>query len=302
MNGAFRIHDQANQVDQPFGALVQLILTVFLAWAVLLWTGPALAEDNSQSALANPLAINVKPSPSADQVGQPTKKVESLLPGQTIKMQGGGEMRIFSEDGRIEITAEEGSVILFEGMVKVESKPWLEDRPVLAREASDNVKLVPQFRLNLGQANVQVVTGQEMRLATPLITSAVRGTSFKMEVAQDGSSTLDVLEGKVLSMARDGQVSLLEAGKSARLTAAKFTEFLQGLSVEIPLGGDWRDVDPQVLNGAVSRAFGSSLDFLRDKTGEVTGELAETLAMLTPKESNSPQARNFPQKEMLVKP
>ncbi|MDR0549477.1 MAG: hypothetical protein LBI10_08760 [Deltaproteobacteria bacterium] len=256
-------------------------------------------------ALANPLAINVKP---VSQTGQAQKKVEPLLPGQAIKMEGGGEVRIYSEDGRIQITSQEGSVVLFDGMVKVESKPWLEDRPVLVREAQagTETKLVPQFRINVGQADVEVVPGQEMRLAGPLIISAVRGTKFSMSVSDDGSSFLNVLEGKVLSMARDGQVELLDAGKKASLTATKFTNFLRNLNVKIPVGGDWRSVDRQVLDQAVSQAFGDSFDFLggaMEKAKGAKDDISAKMAELTSRVVESPAvASDAPRKNMVAKP
>jgi hypothetical protein len=274
--------------------------------AALAIAGTAQAQAipaNDEFALANPLTMNVKPVS-----GQPTtaRKVEALLPGQTIKMEGGGEVRIVSEDGRIQITSKEGSVVLYDGMVKVESKPWLEDRPVLAREAQagGETKLVPQFRINLGQADVEVVPGQEMRLASPLIISAVRGTKFSMSVQDDGSSFLNVVEGKVLSMARDGQVELLEAGKNIGLTAAKFTEFLRNLDIKIPVGGDWRGIDRQVLDQAVSKAFGDSLNFLNgaaDKARAAKDEVSAKLAEIATQSLENNQSI-YPRKDMAAKP
>jgi hypothetical protein len=282
------------------------LLAMILAWPGIAFSQSSPAKSADDGALANPLAISVKPELANGQTS--TKKVEALLPGQTIKMEGGSDIRIFSEDGRIQITAQEGAVILYEGMVKVESKPFLEDRPVLAREAKaqESEKLAPQFRINLGKAEVQVVPGQEMRLASPLIISAVRGTKFSMDVTDDGSSKLNVVEGKVLSMARDGQVKLVEAGKAAELTSAKFTDFLRSIGTKIPAGGDWRSIDRKVLDQAVTKAFGESYDFLKDAKDAVGSKVLEAKDSIAEK-ANELTARNtdagaIPRKEMAAKP
>jgi hypothetical protein len=283
------------------------LLAVGLLAMALSFPGQAFGQeaDDEEFALANPLAINASPTASVD---RQSKTVVPLEPGQAIKMEGGGEVRIYSEDGRIQISSQEGSVILFDGMVKVESKPWLEDRPVLVREAQagSGTKLVPQFRIDLGQADVEVVPGQEMRLASPLIISAVRGTKFSMKVQEDGSSYLDVLEGRVLSMARDGKVELLEAGKAMGLTAAKFTNFLKTLNVKIPSGGDWRSVDRQTLDEAVTKAFGGSFEFLGgavEKAKEAKAELSAKLSDLAVKTVEPPVEKTaFPRKDMAAKP
>jgi hypothetical protein len=291
-----------------------LALALFLPALALSQAKPVPSKSNQANAapdksalegtdLANPLSINVKPHLTS---AQSTKRVESLSPGQTIKMEGAGDIQIYSEDGRIQITAQEGSVILFDGMVKMEAKPWLEDRPVLAREVKGQKpeKLAPQFRIHLGQAEVQVAPGQELRLASPLIISAVRGTKFSMSVKEDGSSKLSVLEGKVLSIARDGQIKMLEAGRAVELTAAKFTEYLRGLNIKIPDGVDWRSVDRQVLDRAVSQTFGDSLDFLSEVSGSVAeakDNLASNFNDLSSKNVQS-QDNAIPRKEMAIKP
>jgi hypothetical protein len=143
-----------------------------------------------------------------------------------------------------------------------------------------------------------------MRLASPLIISAVRGTKFSMSVDDDGSSFLKVAEGKVLSMARDGKVELLEAGKAVSLTAAKFTDFLRGLNVKIPTGGDWRSVDRHDLDQAVKKAFGDSLNFLNEAASKVTEtkvDITGKLTDLAAKSVSNPQ-EDFPRKDMAVKP
>jgi hypothetical protein len=298
----FKFHFKSQLFLPVFGSLMVLALVA----STLAFAAPPTANEPNG---ANQ-SFNLSHIPTGN---QKDKRVESLTPGQSIKLEGGSDVRIVSSDGRIQITSKEGSVILFEGFVKNESKPWLTDHPVLASETTEAAqtarpKLVPQFKIDLGQAEVEVVPGQEMRLASPLIISAVRGTKFSMSVAKDGSSALNVLEGKVLSMARNGKVELLEAGKAVELSAAKFTEFLKGLNVKIPEGGDWRKVDSKVLTETVQTAFGDALDILNPveiKTPAAPKvELAKVLDATAKGPANAlpPAEGKYPRKDMAAKP
>ncbi|MDR1083780.1 MAG: FecR family protein [Deltaproteobacteria bacterium] len=285
---------------------------LFIAIGVLgltLFTGTLMAQDETAAqaqdglVLANPLDIKIRPQTNE---GQPSKSVDRFLPGQSVKMEGGREVRIFSDDGRIQITAQDGSVIEFEGMVQSHSKPWFDDRPVMVKDSDEQASvpnLVPQFRISYGQADIQVETGQELRVATPLIISAVRGTRFTMSVKEDGSSLVNVVEGRVMSMVRTGQVQLLEAGKAAELTAAKFTDFLREHNIKIPDGADWRSVDTAAVNRVVAQAFGNTMDTLGgalDTVKETGRDLTDKAKdLIPPKASRNP---NELKKEMVAVP
>ncbi|MDR1395245.1 MAG: FecR family protein [Deltaproteobacteria bacterium] len=278
-------------------------ITTFLLAGLLVWAAPLAAQEKrSETVPVNPININIKPQTPQ---GQPAKTVDRFLPGQSVKMEGGGEVRIFSDDGRIQITAQNGTVIQYEGMVAGASKPWMNDQPVLVRDASagSEAELVPQFRISVGEAEIQVQTGQELRVATPMIISAVRGTKFTMRVQEDGSSFLDVAEGKVLSMVRNGQVELLEAGKKISLSAAAFTDFLRSHNIRIPTGGDWRSVDINVINQKVSEAFGDSLNILNSGVQTVRDtaqQLSDKIVQAAPKQM--PHASGEARKEMVAVP
>jgi hypothetical protein len=107
-------------------------------------------------------------------------------------------------------------------------------------------------------------------------------------------------------MARDGKVELLGAGKAVGLTAAKFTDFLKKLNVKIPAGGDWRGIDRQVLDDAVTKAFGGSFEFLSgaaEKAQEAKAELSAKLSDFAAATSEAPAGTGqVPRKDMAAKP
>jgi hypothetical protein len=185
-----------------------------------------------------------------------------LAPGQAVRLEEGGEVRISAEDGAIEIIATDGAVISYDGRVSERSMPWRE-QPLQRVALSDGAA---QFSLGIGRVDIQVVTGQPLRLVAPLISASVRGTRFVMSVAKDGSSGLKTLRGRVETLGRSGELRLTGPGRGLALSAASYSRFLRSRGVVIPRGGSWRDVSSATLQQVDARTFGNRFEAASGET------------------------------------
>jgi uncharacterized membrane protein YgcG len=182
-----------------------------------------------------------------------------IQPGQTISLVGGGEILMTTANGRINVKVLADTSVKYDGEVNENDLPWSGVR-LGPREASTApTGRVPQFSVPLGKLQIEVESGQEVRLVCPLILAAVRGTVFTVTVDLDGTSRVDNLEGLVATYGRHGEMRLLGAGQSAMVTARDYANFLNTHGVRPPRG-DWRRVpsrtQERVDNDALGNIFG----------------------------------------------
>jgi hypothetical protein len=182
------------------------------------------------------------------------KKGQELLVGQAIRMVNGGEVTLTSEGGNIIIVVLEGSTVKYKGLVAERSVPWLSS----PKPAPANSAMVQEFEVVEGQANINVTDGQPLRVITPLVVAAVRGTDFTLQVESDGSSTVIVREGSVMATGRNGTSKLVNAGSSYTLTAAQYSDYLKKKKVPIPQEG-WKHIPNQQLETLDATTFKSGI-------------------------------------------
>jgi hypothetical protein len=86
----------------------------------------------------------------------------------------------------------------------------------------------------------QSLTGKsKFEVETPTVVAAVRGTIFSVAVAADGSSRVEVLEGKVaLSPTRGGAGAIVSPGQESLIARDQAKASLQPLSEQAK--ADWR--------------------------------------------------------------
>jgi hypothetical protein len=171
---------------------------------------------------------------------QPAAEGHKLLPGQSIELVGGGEVILSSNDGKITVKVLKDSSVRYDGYAAANERPW-GSAPVYRPVASQKEN-VSQFTASKGKLEVQVTPGQPLRLVSPLIIAAVRGTNFTVTVDMDGSSRVETVEGQVATYGRNGDMRLATAGQSAQITAGDYAAHLEANGVITPPGGTWRDV------------------------------------------------------------
>jgi hypothetical protein len=128
----------------------------------------------------------------------------------------------------------------------------------------------------LGEADVVVVPGQPLRLVTPLVVAAVRGTRFIVSVALDGSSVVNTVEGQVLAVGRNGVAQVLGAGQGFQLTSSQYVNFLQESGINVPQG-EWRGLDARTVERIDTQTLG-------DTAGTTGGQPSAEAAVGTPGE------------------
>jgi hypothetical protein len=176
------------------------------------------------------------------------KTDEFVQPGDTVRLVGDGQVELITEDEMIETTMKGETAVRYDGLVNPGSRPWkdgLPFAPVSQLEEGVGQK-IPQFTVPYGETDVVVVPGQPLRVITPLIAAAVRGTRFALTVALDGTSSLSTIEGEVLAVSRAGAVQMIGAGGGMQVTSGQFAQFLQQSGLNVP-GGDWQAVDLNAL-------------------------------------------------------
>jgi hypothetical protein len=95
----------------------------------------------------------------------------------------------------------------------------------------------PHFSLNQGKAEVEVVDGQPLRVVTPLLMAAVRGTHFIVTVAADGTSSFTTIEGQVFAVTRTGVAQMTTAGGGMQMSASGYAALSPGKRRERPRSG-----------------------------------------------------------------
>jgi hypothetical protein len=178
------------------------------------------------------------------------KNNQSLLVGQTIKLVRGNQVSLVSEGGNVEIIVSKRSAVKFNGEVPEASVPWGDSHRLVTAKSD----LIPEIEVVEGLSRFSVKQGESLRVITPLIIAAVRGTDFTVSVAPDGSSEVIVAEGSVMVTGRDGKSGLVNRGRAYSFTAEQYADFLRKNKVKIPPEG-WRNVPRQQLQDVDDRTF-----------------------------------------------
>lgn len=129
-----------------------------------------------------------------------------------------------------------------------------------------------RLRLDVGRIWVrlrQALTGRsKFEVETPTIVAAVRGTIFSVEVAEDGSSRVEVYEGTVEVSGEDGALATLTSGSQVWLQPGQEETEIRPLTLEEL--GDWETRDsmlgPFLAIASPSDGFATS-----DPSVSVTG-------------------------------
>ncbi|MDR1870439.1 MAG: FecR domain-containing protein [Deltaproteobacteria bacterium] len=186
----------------------------------------------------------------------PARRGHTLQPGQTIELVGGGEVSLAMDNDRIKVKVVDGSSVRYDGYVPANSQPWSAATPAV-RQASSG-EMAPQFSAQKGQMEVEVAPGQQLRIVSPLILAAVRGTKFTVTVDFDGTSKVDTSEGRVATYGRNGEIRLATPTQSAVVTAKEYGAFLESQGARIPRGGTWRDVPAATQERVDSETVGAA--------------------------------------------
>jgi hypothetical protein len=196
------------------------------------------------------------------------KTGDFIKPGDSVLIVGPGEVSLSSDNGKATVNLKDETLVSYDGEIDPNSRPWKDGQPVTATSA----KVTPgggksgQFTVSKGQAEVVVVPGQPLRVVTPLIAAAVRGTHFTITVAIDGSSSLNTIEGQVLALGRNGVSQLVGPGGGFQLTSSQFANYLQQGGLSVP-SGEWQGVDPSLLDKMDPQGFGDAVSTPGAQTG-----------------------------------
>ncbi|MDR2488347.1 MAG: hypothetical protein LBD42_02455 [Desulfovibrio sp.] len=179
-----------------------------------------------------------------------------LEPGQMLRLQKDGEVRLSAEKGNVELVAADATIMTYDGHVSERSLPWQGNRTQRVAVRGEPA----QFSISMGQLDVQIAKGYPLRVVTPLIAASARGTRFFMTVGGDGSSCLRTLQGHVEVLGRSGEMRMANAGEGMAVTSSSYARFLWTRGVAIPAGGSWRDVDPSILDRVDAQTFSERFD------------------------------------------
>ncbi|MDR1872609.1 MAG: FecR domain-containing protein [Deltaproteobacteria bacterium] len=219
---------------------------------VLFGTGDAYAQE------AGPNIISLSGKAEILERGRrtPARQGHTLQPGQTIELVGGGEVSLAMDNDRIKVKVVDGSSVRYDGYVPANSQPWSAATPAVRQAASG--ESAPQFSAQKGRMEVEVAPGQQLRIVSPLILAAVRGTKFTVTVDFDGTSRVDTSEGRVATYGRNGEIRLATPTQSAVVTAKEYGAFLESQGARIPRGGTWRDVPAATQERVDSETVGAA--------------------------------------------
>ncbi|MCL2029872.1 MAG: FecR domain-containing protein, partial [Deltaproteobacteria bacterium] len=179
----------------------------------------------------------------------PAKSGAELRPGQTVRLAGGGEVRLLG-DG-FEVIGRQEAVLRYEGSQPAEALPW--GAPLVVKAGAGQAE--PTLNLAVGEAEARVTPGRPLRLFTPLVTAAARGTHFIISAAPDGSSAVRALAGRVEAWSRLGEMRTLGPGGSLSLSSGRYLEFLRQNGVQVQPGADWKALDGPTFERMDARAF-----------------------------------------------
>jgi hypothetical protein len=182
---------------------------------------------------------------------------QRLYPGQSVRLIGGGEVSLSSQDGRIKIKVQDNTTVTYDGEVGINIQPWSKSGPGYRKTTVKEDPMAPQFSVPVGKLEVEVQPGQELRMVMPLIMAAVRGTFFTVNVQTDGTSVLSTLEGAVATYGRHGDMRLTMAGQSAEVTARAYADYLSAKGVSVPPGGTWQDVPASIQESVDNETLGN---------------------------------------------
>jgi hypothetical protein len=200
-----------------------------------------------------------------------------IKPGDSVLVVGPGEVSLTSNRGQAKVNVKNDTLVSYDGEVNPNSRPWQDGKPVPAVEASTSIPLhrASQFTVSKGQAEMIVVPGQPLRVVTPLIAAAVRGTHFIVSVALDGSSSLTTLEGQVLALGRNGVSQMVGAGGGMQLTSSQYAAFLEQTGISVP-SGNWQGLDPATLDKLDPQTFSDALSSPGGQSGASASTTSST--------------------------
>jgi hypothetical protein len=176
------------------------------------------------------------------------KAGDFIKPGESVRLVGKRNVSLEGNGGKIKISLKDDTLATYDGDVSINSRPWKDGvvvRPVMLEGTPENERF-SQFSVTEGKAEVDVIPGQPLRVVTPLVVAAVRGTSFTIAAAVDGTSSLSIIEGQVLALGRNGLTSLIGAGQGFEITPSQFNAFVAQSGETISAGG-FQNLDFQAL-------------------------------------------------------
>jgi hypothetical protein len=210
-----------------------------------LLSAPTIADDNPEIVS---ISVMGRAEILSSGVWYEAKTGEIVKPGEWVRVVGDGEMSLSGNDGKSTVTLKDQTSVRYDGVVDPNSRPWRNGAPVTSAYApvQPGGEATPQYTIQNGEVEVEVTPGQPLRVITPLIASAVRGTNFVVTVSKDGSSRLKTIEGTVFVLSRTGQSQEVKTGSSMKLTSSQYVQFLRQNGVNVP-DGDWLSVEPDAL-------------------------------------------------------
>ncbi|MDR2141591.1 MAG: FecR domain-containing protein, partial [Deltaproteobacteria bacterium] len=217
------------------------------------WASVAQAQENSGATI---LKIAGKAEILSQGQRLPAHEGFRLSPGQSIQLVGGGEVRLSTNGGKVQVRVLADTTVKYDGEVDANGQPWGPSSKLREVSTGGSGQMAPQISVPVGKLEIQVEPGQELRVVCPLIMAAVRGTRFNISVELDGSSTVTTLEGRVATYGRNGELRLISSGQSAQVTARAYSNFLANQGVSVPRGS-WREAPAQTQAAVDDRTLGN---------------------------------------------
>ncbi len=251
---------------------------VFVAASCLFWLSaavwPALCEEAAE-ADENARVVKFIGKTEIYQWGMwhDAEEGKEVRPGETVRVVGRGEVVLEAAGGKVVLSARDNSTVVYNGMVDTRIPPWKNSR--LAKDPEyrpdDDAPTVRQFYCPEGEVTVQVRTGEELNMVTPLITASVRGTMFRMNVLEDASSEVSVGGGKVDVLNRMGTSvpAVGSCGKSA-MSSKQFMAYLCTKGYCFPPDADWRDYDYEAFEALDEENYARYRDGAADVAAPTT--------------------------------
>ncbi len=188
-----------------------------------------------------------------------------------------------------------------------------------------NGKQIPSTIVSVGSTMVNVSgklkSGENFQVVTPTQTAGVRGTKFEVNVAKDGSTSLAVAEGKVVSRVRiaeaedlpmeiqeksitissiqknlEAQEQVLEAGQKTVISKAQTDKILK----ETGLGESIKQIQLASKSGAPNSDDVQKAVATLDKQNQVAGKENPAIAKST-KDNGTSKVENTPSGDIQAK-
>ncbi|MDR2140268.1 MAG: FecR family protein [Deltaproteobacteria bacterium] len=220
------------------------------------WGAPAQAQEGSGATV---LKIAGKAEILSQGQRQPAREGYRLSPGQSIQLIGGGEVRLSTAGGRVQVRVLADTTVKYDGEVDANGQPWGPTSRYREVSTGGSGQMAPQLSVPVGKLEVQVESGQELRVVCPLIMAAVRGTKFNINVERDGTSLVATLEGRVATYGRNGEIRLTSAGQNSQVTARAYSNFLANRGVAAPQGS-WREIPAETQAEVDDQTLGEIFD------------------------------------------